>query len=71
MSHTDVPVVVAGGIGSWRHMYEVLSGLGASGVATSNIYHLAPQSIRSAKDFLTSQGVKVRRSSEILIPESP
>lgn len=70
-SQADVPFVVAGGIGNWRHMHAVLSGLGASGVATSNIYHLSPQSIRSAKDYLTSQGVSVRRTSQPFTQEAP
>ena len=70
-SQADVPFVIAGGIGNWRHMHTVLSGLGASGVATSNIYHLSPQSIRSAKDYLTSQGISVRQTSQAFTQEAP
>lgn len=70
-SQANVPFVVAGGIGNWHHMRAILSDLRASGVATSNIYHLSSQSIRSAKDYLTSQGVLIRPPSDPFLQEAP
>lgn len=70
LAKADVPCVLAGGIGNWRHMQDTLSKLGASGVATSNIYHLSQRSIRAAKEYLTAQGVAVRQPSEVSVQEA-
>jgi cyclase len=55
-----LPYVLVGGAGNWKHLAEGIAQLGASGVATSNIYHQTSQSIRAAKQFLNDQGVRVR-----------
>lgn len=57
---TALPYVLVGGAGNWKHLAEGIAQLGASGVATSNIYHQTSQSILAAKRFLNDQGVQVR-----------
>lgn len=57
---TTLPYVLAGGAGNWKHLAEGIAQLGASGVATSNIYHQSSQSILAAKRFLNDKGVRVR-----------
>lgn len=57
---TTLPYVLAGGAGNWQHLAEGIAQLGASGVATSNIYHQTSQSILAAKRFLSDEGVRVR-----------
>ena len=59
-SSTGLPFVLAGGAGNWKHLAAGIVELGASGVATSNIYHQTSQSILAAKQFLSDQGVRVR-----------
>jgi cyclase len=59
-SSLRVPGVLAGGIGNWTHMLNVLKSPGLSGVATSNIFHLTPQSVLAAKQYLSTEGVPVR-----------
>ncbi len=55
-----VPFILAGGIGNWGHMAEGIADLGAAGVATSNIYHLTPEAVSAAKEFLVSRNIPVR-----------
>lgn len=61
-SRFQVPFVVAGGVGNWRHIAQAIGDLGASGVATSNIYHLTSDSVNAAKDYLSERGIPVRMS---------
>ena len=56
----SVPYLIAGGAGNWGHLLSGIRELGASGVLTSNIYHLTPESIAAAKEFLSANGVRVR-----------
>lgn len=57
-----VPVLIAGGAGSWKHFVDGVVEGGASGVCTSNIYHFTESSIRSAKAFMSKAGLLVRLS---------
>jgi len=59
-SDLSVPYLVAGGVGNWEHIAKGILDLGASGVATSNIYHLTPTAIASAKQYLADRGIPVR-----------
>ena len=58
----SVPVLVAGGAGSWRHFVEGIRDGGASAVCTTNIYHFTETSIASAKRYLESRGISMRMS---------
>lgn len=58
-----LPYVVTGGVGNWKHLAQAIEALGASGVATSNIYHLTSDSVGAAKQHLAERGVRVRALS--------
>lgn len=57
-----VPVLCCGGAGRWEHFVEAFEEAGVSGVCTTNIYHFAETSIRSAKVYLKRAGIEVRSS---------
>jgi cyclase len=56
----DIPVLISGGAGSWKHLVEGLEQGGASAVCTSNIYHFTEASLKSAKAFMAKAGIPVR-----------
>jgi len=56
----SVPVVILGGAGNWKHMFDGFDKGHASAVCTQNIYHFTESSILSAKQFLHKKGVPVR-----------
>jgi cyclase len=55
-----VPYLLAGGVGNWNHMREGIAQYHASGVVTSNIYHLTAESVSAAKRYLEEQGIAIR-----------
>jgi cyclase len=55
----EVPVLINGGAGSWRHFVEGVNA-GADGVCTQNIYHFTESSIVAAKTYMAEHGVAVR-----------
>lgn len=57
-----VPVLIAGGAGSWSHFAQALAPGGADAACTNNIYHFTETSMASAKTFLAAAGVPVRTS---------
>ena len=56
----DIPVVVCGGAGKWQDFVDGFVKGKASAVCTTNIYHFAETSIRSAKLFLKNADISVR-----------
>ena len=56
----DIPVLVCGGAGQWRHFADGFREGHASAVCTTNIYHFTEGSIRSAKVYLKGAGIDVR-----------
>ena len=48
----SVPVIIAGGCGSWQHMREAFEA-GAAGAVTSNIFHQSETAMRSCKQWLS------------------
>ena len=56
----DIPVLISGGAGNWKHFVEGLQQGGASAVCTSNIYHFTEASLKSAKAFMAKAGILVR-----------
>ena len=59
-SAVGVPVLVAGGAGKWQDFCDGIFLGGASAVCTTNIYHFTETSIRSAKQFMANEGIRVR-----------
>ena len=49
--HVDVPIMVAGGCGTWKHMAEAFEA-GADAACTSVIHHLTETSLAACKDWL-------------------
>ena len=56
----DIPVLILGGAGNWKHFVEGFVEGHASAVCTQNIYHFSEKSIRSAKAHLHNSGIAVR-----------
>jgi imidazole glycerol-phosphate synthase subunit HisF len=56
----NIPVLILGGAGNWKHMAAGFEDGLASAVCTQNIYHFTETSIRSAKDYLAKKGFPVR-----------
>jgi len=56
----NIPVLVCGGAGNWQHFVAGFNESGASGVCTTNIYHFTEPSIKSAKQYLKTDGIDVR-----------
>jgi cyclase len=55
-----IPVIAAGGAGSYEHMVQVLRLGKASAVAAASIFHFTQQTPLEAKRYLHEQGFKVR-----------
>lgn len=56
----SIPVIAAGGAGSYDHMYDVVEQGQASAVAAASIFHFTQQTPLEAKRFLAEKGVPVR-----------
>lgn len=58
----NVPVLICGGAGAWKHFVDGFEQGEASAVCTANIYHFTENSIRSAKSYLANKGMVIRPS---------
>lgn len=56
----NLPVLVLGGAGSWKHFTDAFEACDISAVCTQNIFHFTEQSIHSAKTFMSKKGINVR-----------
>ena len=54
-----IPVIAAGGAGSYQHMYEAVTA-GASAIAAASMFHFTEQTPCEAKRFLREKGIQVR-----------
>jgi cyclase len=57
-----IPVIAAGGAGSYEHMYDALTRGKASAVAAASIFQFTEQTPAEAKEYLARRGVPVRRT---------
>ena len=55
-----VPVIASGGVGNLQHLADGIVQGGASAVLAASIFHYGEYTVRQAKEFLASEGVKVR-----------
>ncbi|NLC36719.1 MAG: imidazole glycerol phosphate synthase subunit HisF [Alcaligenaceae bacterium] len=55
-----VPVIASGGVGNLQHLADGVTLGGASAVLAASIFHYGEYTVRQAKEFLASQGIKVR-----------
>ena len=56
----QIPVLICGGAGNWKHFAQGMRDGHASAVCTANIYHFTETSIASAKAFMSKAGIPVR-----------
>ena len=56
----NIPVIASGGVGSLDHFLKGISFGGASAVLAASVFHFKEISIKEVKNYLISNGVKVR-----------
>jgi cyclase len=56
----NIPVIASGGAGNLEHLYEAFEYGKADAVLAASIFHYREYSIREAKEYLESRGVRVR-----------
>ncbi len=56
---TGIPVIAAGGCGTYKHMFEAIQA-GADAVAAGAMFQFSDQTPRGAAEYLTGKGVEVR-----------
>lgn len=59
-SAVKIPVIAAGGAGSYEDMYKALKDGGAHSVSAASIFHFTQQTPLEAKTYLKEKGVNVR-----------
>jgi len=57
----SIPLIVAGGAGSYEHLHEAFSVADVSAVSASSIFHFTEQTPLAAKRYLASRNIPVRR----------
>jgi cyclase len=62
----DVPVIAAGGAGSYAHMLAAVTQAGAAAVAAGAMFHFTEQTPAGARAALRAAGVPVRKD---FVPE--
>ena len=55
------PILALGGAGNWQHILDLFLKTNISGACTQNIFHFTEESILSAKKFLSSNNIEVRK----------
>jgi cyclase len=59
-SAVQIPVIAAGGAGSYEHMASVLTEARVSAVAAAAMFHFTHQTPLEAKRYLAEKGLPVR-----------
>ncbi len=57
----NCPLLALGGAGNWEHIYNLFQQTNISAACTQNIFHFTEESIISAKKFLKSNKIKIRK----------
>ena len=60
-SAVNIPVLISGGAGNWKHFEEGFVKGNADAVCTSNIYHFTETSIQRAKNYLSNKDILIRK----------
>jgi cyclase len=55
-----IPVIASGGVGSLEHLAQGILQGHASAVLAASIFHYGEHTVREAKEYLASKGIKVR-----------
>ena len=56
-----IPVIASGGAGTYQHMVDAITRVGASAVAAASMFHFTEQTPAGAKAALAAAGVPVRK----------
>ena len=59
-SEVNIPVIASGGAGKLEHLRDVIKYANADAVLAASIFHYGQHTIREAKKYLRSEGIKVR-----------
>ena len=60
VENVDIPVIISGGAGTYKHMLDAIKNCGASAVAAASIFHFTERTPAEAKKFLSQNGILVR-----------
>jgi cyclase len=56
----NIPVIASGGAGNLEHLYEAFAYGKADAVLAASIFHYREYTVREAKEYLRSKGIRVR-----------
>ena len=59
-SQINIPIIASGGVGNLDHLVDGIKLGKASAVLAASIFHYGKHSIKEAKDYLDSKGIRVR-----------
>ncbi|MDH7602352.1 MAG: imidazole glycerol phosphate synthase subunit HisF [Armatimonadota bacterium] len=59
-SAVSIPVIASGGAGTLDHLVEAVTQGGASAVLVASLFHYGKYTIRQAKEYMASKGIKVK-----------
>ncbi len=59
-SSVNIPVIASGGAGKLEHLRDVIKYADADAVLVASIFHYGKHTIKEAKKYLRSEGIKVR-----------
>ena len=57
-SKVNIPVIASGGVGNLDHLVDGIKLGKASAVLAASIFHYGKHSVKEAKDYLDSKGIK-------------
>lgn len=60
-----IPVIAAGGCGTYEHMLQAIRDAGAQAVSAASMFHFTEQTPLEAKKFLGANGIPVRAPSRL------
>lgn len=61
VNSVNIPVIALGGVGEFRHFYDLYKIAEPSGLAAGNIFHFTEQSLLKLKDYLKDKNIDIRR----------
>ena len=64
MKVTQVPIILSGGMGSVKHVVDVVERTGIEALAIADVFHTNKISVKEVRDTAISNGLNVREFSE-------
>jgi cyclase len=56
----SIPVIASGGAGTLDHLVEVVMQAGVAAVLVASLFHYGKYTVREAKEYMASKGIRVR-----------